>query len=386
MKLLLQRAGFLGLMVVLGVLSLIGYVLGFPFAWRFTTDQSYWLPLAYALNVLCISGTLALVFWGLRGFLFGRGRPWLAWLSMAAWILVWFALTSDAVSGRIPLAGPPLMVGESALKRRLAELREQPWSPATVAALPPPNRERVCQQALLKESTSALVVREGFPMEVFFPEDMSASGLFESNACPDALVQTHKKLLALEERIAQTLHENVGSVASALAQVQLLGHPDSVLAMSEIYSKHKADAVARKLAISELTLRLYTNGQVKDHVWEVLPESAFEDVDAVHMNPYIWRRSKDAQEDDWRFWTRYEYRDGREMVVMWIGDCKRRTLEVALEIRRGVNGTSKLVGLIQEADTVRSGTLGHELLRRACSGKSKEVRIPDDLAKQQFGR
>ncbi len=158
MKLFFKRAGFLMLMLVLGVFSLVAHEAGYPFAWRFSSDKAYWLPLAYALDVLCVLAVLGLLFWGLRGFLFGRGRPWLAWFSIATWVLVWAAYSWQAVGGRTAHWSLGLFVSAPTLNQKVADLRQQPWSAASIKALPEPLREQVCAKAVLAEE-SRIVAR-----------------------------------------------------------------------------------------------------------------------------------------------------------------------------------------------------------------------------------
>jgi hypothetical protein len=116
--LFLKRTGFLFLMAVLGVLSILLHMNGYPLAWKFYTNHSYWLPLAYSINVFFIAAVVASVFWGLRGFLFGRGRPWLAWFSIGMWIVVWTVTIGLDVQDKEPTWSTGLFIGANCLERQ----------------------------------------------------------------------------------------------------------------------------------------------------------------------------------------------------------------------------------------------------------------------------
>jgi hypothetical protein len=310
MKLFFKRAGFLMLMLVLGVFSLVAHEAGYPFAWRFSSDQAYWLPLAYGLDVLCVLAVLGLLFWGLRGFLFGRGRPWLAWFSIATWALVWAAYSWHAVGGRTAHWSLGLFVSAPTLNQKVADLRQQPWSAASIKALPEPLREQVCAKAVLAEESRIVASREGLPIELDFPADMAEKGLFAADACPAKLVQQYSRLTQLDTQVKATINPALPTLLNGASQVTLLGHPDAILGMSELYRKHANDPVAKAIALKEFQLRLHTNGQAKDHEWDALPGHDNDTVRAQSLNPRIWRHSEDPGSDAWKFWTRSDHTDG----------------------------------------------------------------------------
>lgn len=386
MKLFFKRAGFLMLMLVLGLFSLVAHQAGYPFAWRFRTDQSYWLPLAYGLDVLCVVAVLALLFWGLRSFLFGRGRPWLAWLSIATWVLVWAAYSWHEVGGRPPLWSPGLFVGAQSLNEKVAALQQQPWSADSIKALPEPLREQVCSNAILEEQSRVVASRDGFPIEMGFPADMAEKGLFVGDACPAKLVQQYKTLASLTAQLQSTIERSLPDALNAFTQVKLLGHPDAILGMSELYRKHANDPVTRAIATKEFQLRLHTNGQAKDHEWDELPGHASDTVKAQSLNPRIWRHGNEPGSDTWNFWTRSEHTDGETHLDLRVADCKKGTVELQLYIVRSADGAARLMPAgLSEAVKVKPGTWGAEWLRKVCNGKDKEVRLSAEQAQRKFG-
>lgn len=385
MKLFLKRAGFLLLMLVLGVLSLIVHTTGYPFAWRFSSDQAYWLPLAYGLDVLCVIAVLALVFWGLRGFLFGRGRPWLAWLSISAWAVVWVTYTWHELGAKTPYWGPRLYVGASALHQKVADLQQRSDSPDVIKALPEAQRQAVCGKAVLKKESRITAELEGLPMAMYFPADMADKGLFDADSCPAERVQQHKKIVSLEAQLKASLDQDVGDLLKVAAQLALLGHPDAVVQMYELHKKNPNDPVAQEIALKEFQLRLHTNGQVQDHQWEEMPGQSSAKVKTTSVNPRIWRHGKETDGDTWNFWVRLDLADGDVLQNLWVADCKNRTLQLTLYIARSAQGKVTLEPVSREAEKVTPGTSGEDWLNKVCSGKDKQVRLPDEVAKQKFG-
>jgi hypothetical protein len=65
---------------------------------------------------------------------------------------------------------------------------------------------------------------------------------------------------------------------------------------------------------------------------------------------------------------------------------KNGTVELALYIKRSVDGTTQLLpGGLSEAVKVKPGTWGASWLRKVCTGKDKAVRLTDEQARQKFG-
>lgn len=385
MKLFLKRAGFLLLMAVMGVLSLLVHLTGYPFAWRFHADQAYWLPLAYGLDLLCVIAVLSLVFWGLRGFLFGRGRPWLAWLSIGAWVLVWSALVWFGLNGRAAHWRPIFVVGERALSEQVAALQQQTWSPGMIQSLPPAQRETVCSKAVLKEESSTAVEREGFPTRMDFPADMADKGLFDTDACPAERVRQYRTLRSQETQLKASIRPAAETFASGAAQAVLLAHPDAILHASDLYRKHKDDPVAKSIAFNEFRLRLHTNGQVHEHQWEELPGQFTDGVKKKFIDPRIWRHDNAPDSDTWNFWLRGDLADGDQHLELWIADCKNDTVEPSHYIVKSASGQTELVPNVAEAIKARPGTWGAEWLQKVCSGKDKQVRMSDEEANRKFG-
>lgn len=385
MKLFLKRAGFLLLMLVLGVLSLIVHTTGYPFAWRFSSDQTYWLPLAYGLDVLCVIAAVGLVFWGLRSFLFGRGRPWLAWLSIGAWVLVWAAYTWHELGGKTPYWGPRLYVGASALHQKVADLQQQSASPDAIKELPEAQRQAVCGKAVLKEESRIVAEFGGFPMALHFPADLADKGLFGADACPAEQVQQFKKIVSLEAQLKASLDQEVGELASAAAQLLLMAHPDALVKLSEVYRKHEGKPVEQTIAMKELQLRLHTNGQVQDHQWEELIGYSSRAVSKVSIDPRIWRQDEKSGQDTWNFWVRFDFVDGRKLLALITGDCAKRTIQTQLEIEASPNGAARMQPVRDDIRPARATPVDEESLQKVCSGKDKQVRLPDEVAKQKFG-
>lgn len=376
MKLFLKRAGFLLLMLVLGELCLVLLLRGYPFAWHVTVDyQDYWMPLALGLDTLCIFAALALILWSFRGFLFGRGRPWLAWLSGGLYVLLWAASIWTNIRDSEAHWNINLVVGNEALIQKVTAMEQQPWSPADIRDLPPQQRQEVCSKAVMEQEAHALGKREGFPMHLHFPADMAAKGLFDSDACPAELVQKFRKLTSLDAQIEAA----IGSQASfEPAFDQLALHPDTQVWMSEQRGKQAAETVDGAIALKELQWRMVSNGQMQDHTWEELPGPGHvPEVLMTFFNPRIWQDKEADSEDAWNFWLRLELADGRSDLLLVTDDCTKRTETVKLLISRPASGKVRMDWIGGGTNRISTGSSGERWLQRVCASKGKQALLPE---------
>jgi len=394
MMLFLKRAGFLLLMAVLGVFSLVLHSSGYPFAWRFSTNEPYWLPVAYGFNLLCLVAALGLLFWSLRSFLFGRGRPWLAGVSLAGWVLVWSAAIWHDVGARTAVWNFSLIAGTPSLTSKVQALTEQTWSLGAIKDLPEALRQSVCSKAVLSEESRVVADREGFPMTQLFPAEMADKGLFEADACPADLARQYKQLSSLTAQLKATVAEDqagseygqrIDTLRNMSAQAALIGHPDSIVAMSDLFKKHKDQPIEKEIALKTHQLRLHTNGQVRDHTWQELDGYAGERLRHAYFDPRIWDANHEPGQDLWHYWSKIEFTDGRVVQTLWVADCRTKTNAAKLEIVQRGDATLRLEPVLGEPEPVRKGMLGEELLNLACASKDHQVRLPDDVAARKFG-
>lgn len=392
MKLFFKRAGFLALMAILGVLSILFQSSGYPVAWKLSSvrsDQAYWLPISYAIDLLCIASVVGFVFWVLRRFLFGRGKPYLAWFSIGVWILVWCGLAWHDVSDRSAFWTYKLVVGNDDLNEKVADLSLQEESIAEIKSLPDDQRKLICSNAILEEETRIAIKREGYPVEIYFSKYVAGKGLFDADACPTELVTQFRKMKGLQEKIAHILSEvgsgEVNQLRGAAAQLRLTAHPDAIVRMSDIYKTFKESPIEREIALKETTLRIYTNGQVREPQWKEMSDLANDKFKSISIDPRIWNESDKDDADEWNFWIKVVKTNGSSYLALFSGDCQKRTLKTQIEIQTRADGAVRLLPIQDDTTRVVSDSRGDDFLQIACASKDQQARIPDDLKSKKFG-
>lgn len=382
----------MALMAILGVLSILFQSSGYPVAWKLSSvrsDQTYWLPISYAIDLLCIASVVVFVFWVLRRFLFGRGKPYLAWFSLGVWILVWSGLAWHDVSDRSAFWTYQLAVGNDGLNEKVADLSLQEWSIAEIKSLPDDQRKLICRNAILEEETRIAIKREGYPVEIHFPKYVAEKGLFDADACPTELVTQFQKIKGLQEKIKNILSEvgpgEVNQLRAAAAQLRLSAHPDALVRMSDIYKSLKDSPIEREIALNETTFRIYTNGQVRDPQWKEMSDLANDELKSISIDPRIWHENDKDGADEWNFWIKVVKTDGSSYLALLTGDCQKRMLKTQVEIQTRVDGAVRLQPIQDDATHVVSGSGGDDFLQIACASKDQQAHIPDDLKSKKFG-
>lgn len=393
--LFLKRTGFLFLMAMLGVLSILLHMNGYPFAWKVHTNHSYWLPLSYSINVFSIVVVVATVFWGLRGFLFGRGRPWLALFCIGTWVVIWAVTIGIDVKDKEPTWTTGLFFGSNALNDKARALEQQPWSVKEVVNFPDVHRKQICTSAILGEDELHIIVkREGIPINLNFPKEMAEKGLFNTNACPSDLIQQYKKIKNLDEKIKAIVSEpdygladlkHLNAISLLAAKAGLWAHPDTIVKMSEIYKTHKTDPIKRKVEVAEMELRLYTNGQVREHEWEEMKGQTSDEVRKIYIDLRIWNESYENGADTWNFWSKWDLVSGASKLVMATIDCKNKKLQLTNSIASNTEGQLKISHISDDMARIKKESWAEEWLQKVCSSKDKQARIPEEIANEKFG-
>jgi hypothetical protein len=383
----LKQIGFLLLMAVLGVCSLVLHFNGYPLAWAFQSGEGYWFPIMFAINVVVIGALLAGVFWLLRGFLFGRGRPYLAWFAMVSWVLVWAVVTVDAATKHQALWPGLWHVGSDSLMARVDAAKSADWTPQEIEAQSADKRDAICTKAFLEEEHSLGIVRDGIPVLVHWPKDLAEKKLFEGSACSEDLKAKHQKYTALRKEIHQIVVENdygldaikqINSLFTASMQLRLMAHPDAVSALFGSMKKYKDDPVSGKIDTSELELRVYSNGQIKDHEWVLRPTLTSDKTKAVYINPNIWSAStSDKPEDAWYAWVKQVKTDGHERMDLSKIHCAHKTIAGELVLQKNDKGQLELRTLDGEPAKAEAGTWGGNWVEFVCASKNKQVKLPD---------
>lgn len=383
----LKQVGFLLLMAVLGLVSLLLHTNGYPLAWSFYSGQAYWLPVMFAINALLVGAVLAGVFWLMRGFLFGRGRPYLAWFSIGVWVLVWALFAAHAATTRT--AHWPGVLHMGSLSERAQAAQSAEWTLQEIESQSDSQREVICTNAFLEEPHSTVIVRDGLPVSVEWPKDLAEKKLFEGNACPADLKTKYQKYTALRKEISTILSaedhgldliKQLNLLQTAAVSAGLLAHPGNFTAMSEVFKKYKDKPIDRKLALSELELRMYSNGQINDHEWVQMPDQEDDGVKAIYINPQIWSASSsDAPKEDlWRAWQKQVKKpNNNEMMWLMTIDCRRKTYMGEFELAKNDKGQLKLSVWDDKPKPAGAGTWGEEWVSFVCASKDKQVKQPD---------
>jgi len=273
-------------------------------------------------------------------------------------------------------------------------LQQQAWSVDEIKGFPDDQRKQICSNAILEDETRIVIKREGFPMEMALPKDVAGKGLFDADACPTELVTQFQKLKALRTKAgAVVAQEDYGveklkalnTMMSAAAQLTLLAHPDALVRIAEIYKTYKDAPIEKTIAVEELTLQIYTNGQVKEHQWVEMLGQTSEAVNKVSIDPRIWLDSDKDGADSWKFWTRLDSKDGSFEQNLYTGDCIKKTMEMNLQIAKNAQGVTKLSGILGEAEVVEAGTYAEVWLQKVCASKDQQARIPDELKDKKLG-
>jgi hypothetical protein len=155
--------------------------------------------------------------------------------------------------------------------------------------------------------------------------------------------------------------------------------------MSEIYKTHKADPIARKVAVAEMELQLYTNGSVHEHEWEEMKDQTGVDVKTVYIDPRIWNESYENGADKWNFWIKLDLASGGAKLIMATIDCKNKMIQLKISIARNKEGQVKLSYISDEMERIKRGTGAEEWLQKVCSSKDKQARIPEEAVGKKFG-
>jgi hypothetical protein len=402
--LFLKRSGFLLLMMLMGVGSLIFITDGYPLAW--TLRREYWFPLAYLINMIVLIAVVGFVFWFFRRFLFTRGRPWLAWFSITCWILIWLGVSWNQITSRQAIWPGLFLVGSASLSDKVDEVNGLRLSMAVLEQQSANKRETICTKAFLEEEHWLDIVHDGIPISARFEKDIAVKGLskesdtknpteekklFESNACSEDLKNKYKKLQKINNEIANIfsvedygseLLKQVNSLDSAAAQLTLMAHPDSIVALFNSGKKSKEDPIAEKIAFAEMELRIYSNGQVKDHDWVVMPDQNNKVTKAIYLDPRIWSASSsNKHEDSWYVWRKQDFTDRATELDLLQVNCKKKTLDYLFELKKNDAGHLKLTGISYEPEVAKSGTWGAKWLDFACANKAKQAKLPDESSK-----
>lgn len=400
LKLLMKQAGFLLLMLVLGILAVVAFERGYPLAWRVGSEQ--WIATSVVLNLLLMAAGVAGVFFLLRGFLFGRGRPWLAGVSALGWVAVFAVVVPFSIGGRTAMASGPWALGHEAMRARVDAAREQPWSAAEVAALPAAERVKACETVFDNERGGYATHRDGIAVNVLLPQqDEERSTFLEGQACPDPIKAQFVEWKRLKEAQANSVQkpEEPGSDAGELtkvlyqaevagmiqAQVTMLGHPDTIERMAEIRTLRKEKLIEGVLESNRLQLRLMRNGQYKEHEWVEIPEFSTTTGGKVYYDPRIWNAGSDAKSDEWYFWTQVRERDGETVMHLRRADCKRLSKVEVVATIEAKDQTSKLKPFIDAFGTFDKPHGPDSFLytanKLACASKSKQARLSEETPK-----
>jgi hypothetical protein len=396
--LVLKQAGFLILMAAMGLAAVIAIESGYALAWNVRGE--YWLAIPFLVDLALVFLAVALVFRSLRGFLFGRGRPWLAWFSIVCWVGVMGTMTYYEASRRHPVLGAAFAVGNQALSEKVSAAYNEPWSEAELASLPIEERESVCKSVFLEEAGSYAVKRSGIPVMVSLPSDKElAQNVFAGSACPDAMKAQYAELQRLEtEYVDGRPKTGVGtnetefgrklaqaeSFALMAADATLLGHPDSITKMFEIMKTFKDKPVEEKIELARMKLRLMQNGQIKDHQWKPIEGFDFRDGHKAFIDPQIWKKSSDERGDEWHYWTLDKMADGSSTIEMRNVNCRkldRVDLDFSITTKEGKSKLEPFLDLFGVNDQ-RYGpnTFAYELNALACASKSQQVKLTDEVA------
>lgn len=381
--LFLKQMGFLLLMAVLGIVSLVAHELGYPLAWEFYSGQPYWMPLISIINAVLVAAAVAAVFWLLRGFLFGRGRPYLAWFAMACWALVWAGVSWHAAATHKAHWPPLWHVGIDSLQPRAEAANQVADLLAVAQEQSADKREVICTQAFLEEEHTTNILRDGIPVAVQWPKNLAEKKLFEGSVCSDDMKEKHQKYAALQQEIKKIVQpddlehrsEVMGAIEDLMqtrASVTLMTHPDTVAALVDAIKKSKQDPVAGQIARAEAELRIYSNGQMKDHEWVLRGTDLDKDTKAVYINPRIWSAdSGDKPEDVWYAWTKSVKTNGTDFMLLKTYHCANKTVEYELSLRKNKNGQLKLEAVNDEPDKVKKDSWGEDWLNFVCASKDK---------------
>jgi hypothetical protein len=397
-KLVLKQIGFLILMAVMGLAAVLVVESGYVLAWKVRGE--YWLVIPLLVDLALVFLAVALVFRSLGGFLFGRGRPWLAWFSIVCWVGVMGIMAYSEASRRQALFGATFAVGNQALGEKVSAAYNEPWSEAELASLPTEEQESVCQSVFLEKAGSYAVKRSGIPVMVALPSDNeSAKTVFAGSACPDAMKAQYAELQRLETEYSDGLPKRDGNAAETEfgrklaraefyavmgAEATLLGHPDSITKMFEIMKTFKDKPVEEKIELARMKLRLIQNGQIRDHQWKPIEGFDFSDGHKAFIDPQIWRKSSDERGDEWHYWTLDKMADGSSTIEMRNVNCRkpdRVDLDFSITTKEGKSKLEPFLDLFGANDQ-RYGpnTFAYELNTLACASKSQQVKLTDEVA------
>jgi hypothetical protein len=379
---LVKQITFLFAMLLLGIASLVLHEMGYPFAWK--VDQTHWFPVAYVINVIAVFGAIGAMFYAVRRFLFGRGRPYLAIFSIACWLIVWGGNIYSALAGeRVSIVTGRLYVGNSAILSKLTELNAQPLMVGEVAQVSETDKVALCIKAILLESgaidesdiskkfaeakmqvpAAFKIMRDGLPISVPVL-GFDYAKLEKLNLCSATLKTKRDRLLDVTERSKKIVQKPL------IAQVTLARHPHAIKRLYASAMKPEGDLLDQAIDSSEFSYRIFTNGQLDEHEWVVLGRTSCCE---WFVNPNVWFSSTDEQEKkNTRFaWLRAREKSQYELHLVDF-DCRNRKTktDVVIEIGEQI----RLFTGSDEFSNYEAGSIYGDSAKTVCDSK-KIIRL-----------